>query len=174
MAGGNLALIGFMAAGKTTVGQALAERLGYRFVDTDELIVAAAGRGIPEIFATEGEAGFRARERAAVEQAAGLTGAVIACGGGVARDPRNVEILRAGATIVWLRLSAAEATARILADGRGRPMIDDHVPDRDPARVFDRVTALLAEREPFYRAAAERIVEVDGRSVEALVAELSR
>jgi len=165
----NLALIGFMAAGKTTIGQAVAAASGRDFVDTDDLIVARAGMDIPAIFAAETEAGFRAREREAVRQAVAMDGVVIACGGGVARDAVNVATLRSGATILWLHLSADEATRRILADGRGRPMIDDHVPARTADHVRARVAALLADREPHYRAAADRVIEVDGRTVAELV-----
>jgi len=166
----NLALIGFMAAGKTTIGQAVAAASGRRYIDTDDLIVERAGMSIPDIFAAETESGFRARERAAVAEAVALDGVVIACGGGVARDPDNVAALRTGADILWLQLSAAEATRRILADGRGRPMIDDHVPDRSPEHVLARVRTLLADREPHYRAAADRIIAVDGQTVEQIVA----
>ncbi|MBI5832460.1 MAG: shikimate kinase [Armatimonadetes bacterium] len=160
----NVALVGFMAAGKSTVGQLLAARLGYRLVDTDQIIVDQAGRSIPDIFAAEGETGFRAREQAAVAQAAGQTGLVISCGGGVARDPANVAALRAGGRIVWLALGAEEAARRIVADGPGRPMIDDHVAERTPAAVQRRVEELLAERTPYYRAAADQVVVVDQRT----------
>lgn len=166
----NLALIGFMAAGKTTVGQALAAASGRAYVDTDDLIVSHAARSIPEIFEAEGEAGFRRREREAVKLAIAMDRVVIACGGGLARDPDNVAALRAGAEILWLRLSAASATSRILADGRGRPMIDDHVPARTGEHVLARVQALLADREPHYAAAADRIIDVDGLTVEQIVA----
>lgn len=169
MASPNIALIGFMAAGKTTVGRALADRLGYRYVDLDERIVAAAGRPIPAIFADEGEAGFRRREREAVAAAAAQAGLVIACGGGVARDPDNVATLRRSGRIVWLRISAAEAARRILADGLGRPMIDEHVPARTYDHVLARSAELLAEREPDYEAAADLTVEVDHRAVAAIV-----
>lgn len=166
----NLALIGFMTAGKTTLGRAVAAASGWDYLDTDELIVERAGRSIPELFAAVGEAGFRALEREVVAEVASLDGAVIACGGGVARDPANVATLRAGARILWLEISAAEATRRLLADGQGRPMIDDHVPTRSFEHVLARVEALLADRDPHYRAAADRIVPVDGRSVAELVA----
>lgn len=169
---GNVALVGFMAAGKSTVGRLLAERLGYRLVDTDQVIEAAAGRGIPAIFADEGEAGFRARERAAVAQVAADTRLVIACGGGVVRDPANVVALRAGGRIVWLALSAEEAARRILADGPGRPMIDEHVAERTLPAIADRVEVLLADRTPLYRQAADQVVGVDQRTPEQIVSRI--
>ncbi|MEE8169110.1 MAG: shikimate kinase, partial [Phycisphaerae bacterium] len=78
----NIVLIGHRACGKTTVGRALAQRLGRPFVDTDELVTAAAGRTVRDIFEQEGEAGFRSRERAAVVQATSADASVIAVGGG--------------------------------------------------------------------------------------------
>ena len=171
--GANIALIGFMAAGKTTVGRALADALGYELVDTDDLIVAGAGCAIPALFAAEGEAGFRAREREAVAAAARRRGLVIACGGGVAREPANVAALRRHGRIVWLAISPTEATRRILADGAGRPMIDDHVDSRTWEQVLSRVRELLAERTPFYRAAADQIVSVDARTPNEIAARIA-
>ncbi len=165
----NLALIGFMAAGKTTIGRAVATRLGYAYVDTDDLIRQQAGCAIPAIFAGEGEAGFRRREREAVAAAATRTATVIACGGGVARDPANVEVLRTRACIIWLRIGAETATGRILASGAGRPMIDEHVAERTHEHVLARVGQLLGERNPYYAAAAEVVVDVDGHSIDDVV-----
>lgn len=165
----NLVLVGFMAAGKTSVGQTLARRLGYDYLDLDELLVARAGCSIPGIFAAEGEAGFRVRERAAVAEAAARSGLVISCGGGVARDPRNVAALRQQGQVVFLKLSAETATHRILADGPGRPMIDEHVPALTYDHVLPRVRELLRDRSPFYEAAADLTVVVDDRPVDDIV-----
>ncbi|MBI2297580.1 MAG: AAA family ATPase [Armatimonadetes bacterium] len=166
---GNIALIGFMAAGKTTVGQALAARLGYTYLDTDELIVDFAAKSIPEVCAEQGEEGFRRIERAAVRAAAERERIVIACGGGVPQEECNVAVLRGHGRVVYLRLTPETATERILADGRGRPMIDDHVGERTPERVLARVRELLERRTPAYLAAADVVIDVDGRTVDELV-----
>lgn len=166
----NIALCGFMSAGKSTVGRALAAALGLPFVDTDELLITRAGCTIPELFAAEGEAGFRRREREAVAAAAALDGAVIALGGGVVRDPANVALLRRRGKIVWLRIDPATAAERILADGIGRPMIDDHIAERTPEAVARRAAELLAERLPYYESAADLVIEVGPRGVDELVA----
>src|SRR5438552_4016152 len=93
-----------MGAGKTTVGERCAARLGRRFVDTDALVEARTGRTVGEIFAAEGEPAFRAYERAAVAEACATPEPlVIACGGGVVLDPDNRRILRARSLVVWLR-----------------------------------------------------------------------
>ncbi|MCZ7599320.1 MAG: hypothetical protein M5U09_18650 [Gammaproteobacteria bacterium] len=95
---------------------------------------------------------------------------VIPAGGGLARDPDNVAAPVPAPRSSGCDFSAASATSRILADGRGRPMIDDHVPARTGEHVLARVQALLADREPHYDAAADRIIDVDGLTVEQIVA----
>ena len=87
----NIVLIGYRGSGKTSVGRLLADRLGWAFVDTDDLIESQAGTSIADIFATEGEAGFRAREREAIAKATQDARRVIAVGGGAVTDRRNVE-----------------------------------------------------------------------------------
>src|SRR5947208_12794232 len=98
----NIVLVGFMGTGKTAVGRELAARLGRGFADTDVWIVEEAGVPIPQIFAGEGEAAFRMREARAVARAAGLSGAVIATGGGALGTDENVERLRSSGVLVCL------------------------------------------------------------------------
>lgn len=172
--GDNIALVGFMGAGKTTVAQALADHLRYTHVDTDELVAGRAGRSIPDLFAAEGEPAFRAREREALEHLGEFRQLVIACGGGLVTEPASAAALQQRAEVVWLRISAAEATRRILADSTPRPMIDAHVARRTPEAVLARVEELLATRLPFYQAVANRIVDVDGRTPEQIVRRIAR
>ena len=125
-------LVGFMGAGKTTVGRIMAERLGLPFVDSDVLIERRQGREIREIFRTEGEPYFRQLEH---ETVAGLVrgpDAVIALGGGAVEDPRSRAVLR-NARVVYLRVSYDEAMARVKSD-EFRPML--HRPDL--AEVYER------------------------------------
>src|SRR5690242_348080 len=104
----SVVLIGFMASGKTAVGRALADQLGFEFCDTDELVTSAAGRTVEEIFADEGEDGFRSRERDAVVRAAARPGRVIACGGGAILSVRNYGVLKGAGPICYLRTTAEE------------------------------------------------------------------
>src|SRR6188474_3153839 len=92
--GKNVVLIGLMGSGKSTIGRLVAHSLGFEFADTDHLIIAAAHRNIPQIFATEGEAGFRGRETAALRTLVGKEGHVIATGGGIVTVPENLPLLR--------------------------------------------------------------------------------
>jgi shikimate kinase / 3-dehydroquinate synthase len=120
-------LVGFMGAGKTTVGHIVAERLGQPFVDSDVLIEQRLGRDIRDIFRTEGEPWFRQLEHATVAGLVRGQDAVIALGGGAVEDSRSRAVLR-NARVVYLRVSYDEAMARVQSD-EFRPML--HRPDLD-------------------------------------------
>jgi shikimate kinase len=161
--GPHLALVGLMGAGKSTVGRRCAERLGRPFVDTDELVVAAAGVPFEALWAAEGEAGFRARERVAVaDAAASPTPLVIAGGGGVVIDPDNRRVLRGSSFVVWLDASPAILASR-LADDDSRPLLAGG--DR-----VSTLTRLGDTRAPAYEAAADVTVDTEGRTVDEVVA----
>lgn len=153
-------LVGMMGAGKSSVGRLLAGRLGVPFVDADEEIERAAGGAVGEIFAREGEAGFRARERAAVQSLLGR-GAVVALGGGALTSPEVRAAVNDEGVLVYLRASWDTLLAR-LGDCESRPLLADLVAGaRGP-----RLRALLAERRAAYEAAAV-IVDTDALTPEA-------
>jgi shikimate kinase len=146
-----IVLVGFMGAGKSTVGQLLAAKLGVGFTDSDHAIEARAGKPVAEIFAADGEPAFRQLEHDVI---AGLLadGGVLALGGGAAAHAGTRENLRAaGVPVVYLRVSYAEAINRVGGD-QGRPMLAR--PD---------VAGLYAARDPLYAQAATITVDVDGR-----------
>lgn len=145
--GGNIVLVGFMGCGKTSVGRRLAHLTGMKLVDTDELICEDAGVSIPEIFAEEGEVGFRAREAAALESLEGLRGAVISTGGGIVLAVTNRARLRALGLVCWLDAPAEVLFERAARSGR-RPLLQTE----NPREVFDR---LLAERRALYEEVAD-------------------
>lgn len=145
-----IVLIGFMATGKTTVGRLLAEQLGRRFLDLDAAIAEEAGGTVAEIFAREGEAGFRRRERQALGRLLRETDAVIATGGGAACQEDNLRAMLGAATVVALSASPTEVLRRV-GDARDRPLLAGQ---DDPGGVARR---LLAEREPFYARAHLRV-----------------
>ena len=144
----NIVLIGLMGSGKTTVGRLVAQMVGFKFIDTDHLISEAAGRGIPEIFASEGERGFRLRESAALRSLLGKRGCVIATGGGIVTQPRNLPILRHLGYIAWLEADP-ERLARRTSQNSSRPLLAG---EEDPKAKLER---LLAERKPLYKSVAD-------------------
>lgn len=156
-----LILVGMMGAGKTTVGQMLAERLGWEYLDSDAQVVADTGRTVPELFAEEGEAAFRAEESRVLADALGGTEpVVVAAAGGVVLSASNRDLLMRSGVVVWLR-AAPEVLARRVGTGAGRPLLDD-----DPAGTL---TALYEVRRPLYESVAAVTVDVDGLTPDQLV-----
>jgi shikimate kinase len=131
-----------MGSGKSTVGRPLAEALGYRFLDADSVLERAAGRTIPEIFAAEGEEGFRALESAVLDQLASWHSLVVATGGGVVGRPVNWGHLRQG-VVIWLDAPETLLLQRLRNDSTPRPLLAE----ADPAA---RLADLLAARRPLY------------------------
>jgi shikimate kinase len=120
----NIYLVGFMAAGKTTVARALAGRLGWRAEDIDELIEARERRTVADIFARSGEPYFRALERDILHLLLPLRHVVVATGGGTFMDPDNRVAINVDGVSVWLDVPLEELVARLPADGR-RPLAAD-------------------------------------------------
>ncbi len=144
----NILLIGLMGSGKTTVGKIIARKLGWEFVDTDALIIEqAGGRGIPDLFAAEGEAGFRRRESDALRGLLGRRNSVIATGGGIITTLRNRPLLRQLGYVVWLE-APVHLLARRTSFNQDRPLLQDN----NPAA---RLEALLTERAPLYQEMAD-------------------
>lgn len=158
-------LIGFMGAGKSTVGRIVAKRLGRPFVDMDRDIEWHEGRPVSRIFAEDGEVAFRDAERDAVARLGSLEPSVVACGGGVILDAENRAALRHEGTVAYLRVSAEEALSRI---GRAsdRPLLAGSDPDA--------VDALLRAREGLYEATADIVVETASREPEDVAGEVVR
>ena len=117
-------LVGFMAAGKTTVARALAARLGWRAEDVDELIEARERRTVAEIFAKQGEPYFRSIEREILRLVLPLRHVVVATGGGTFMDPENRAAINLDGLSIWLDVALEDLVARLPADGR-RPLAAD-------------------------------------------------
>lgn len=152
----NLALIGFMGVGKSTVGRLCAKQLGYTFLDSDAVIAERAGCPVAQFFAERGEAAFRALEREVIAELAARPGIVLSTGGGVVLDAANVANLRAGGLVVLLTASV-EVVLRRVGDRNSRPLLASA---SDPRA---RVLQLLAERAPYYERAAHCRVETTDR-----------
>ena len=139
----NVALIGMPSCGKTTIGRALADRLGKRFVDLDEEIVRAAGRSIPDLFAAEGEDGFRAREAEQTARFAREGRQVLSCGGGVVKRPENLRALRQNGVVLFI-----DRPLDALTVGGGRPL----------STSAEALKTMEAQRRPLYLAAADAVI----------------
>ena len=139
--GVNLYLIGMMGVGKTTVGKLIAEEIGYRFVDTDEVIVKAAGKSINEIFTENGEAEFRQLESDVLAQVCAYTKLIVATGGGIVMQQQNWSYLHHG-LIIWLD-APVEIILQRLAEENTRPLLQD-------ADIESKLTSLLEQRQPMY------------------------
>ncbi|HET6653514.1 MAG TPA: shikimate kinase [Nocardioides sp.] len=152
-----------MGAGKTTVAGLLASRWGTTVRDTDLDVEAAEGRRISDIFVDEGEAHFRALERAAVADALAGHDGVLALGGGAVLDPTTRWLL-ADHTVVFLQVGLSDAVKRV-GLGVGRPLL--------LGNVRARVKALLDERLPLYQEVADVQVDTDGRTPDDVAAEVA-
>jgi shikimate kinase len=159
----NVFLIGFMGAGKTSVGRLLAGRLNSRFVDLDAEIESAAGKSISEIFDQHGETEFRKLETTRLTQISREVGIVVATGGGVAIAAENRQLMRMSGLVVNLTASRETILQRLSGD-RTRPLLQGDNP-------AERVAALLTERQQFY-AEADLSISTDGKKIEEIVAEI--
>jgi len=147
-------LVGTMGAGKTTVGQLLAERWGVGFRDTDHDVEATAGKAVSDIFVEDGEAAFRALERGAVATALASHDGVLALGGGAVLD-ESTRALLADHTVVFLEVGLSDAASRV-GLGVSRPLL--------LGNVRARVKQLLDERTPIYQSVASVRIPTDGRT----------
>ena len=150
----NIALIGFMGTGKSSVGRIIAEQARFQLVDTDDEIERRAGKSIRQIFADEGEPRFREHERALVAELAGLNRVVISTGGGVGANPDHLAALKTHALVICLWASPDHIWERVRHQHH-RPLLQDP----DPRAKIQR---LLAERAVFYRQ-ADVLVNTDLR-----------
>ena len=153
----NVALIGMPSCGKTTIGRALADRLGKRFVDLDEEIVRAAGCSIPDLFAAEGEDGFRAREAEQTARFAREGRQVLSCGGGVVKRPENLRALRQNGVVLFI-----DRPLEALTVGGGRPL----------STSAEALKAMEAQRRPLYLAAADAVIPNETTVADAVAAAL--
>lgn len=161
MSARHVVLVGSMGAGKTSVGRALAERLGRPFLDSDALIEARTGRTVAEIFAADGEPGFRALESEVLREALDAPEpAVVAAAGGSVLDPGNRARIAAAGTVVWLHATPEVLAVRVRG-ATHRPLLDG-----DPEGTLAR---LGAEREPLYRSLADLELDVGDTPVTVLV-----
>ena len=156
-----IVLVGFMGAGKTTVGRLVADKLGVPFLDSDQVIEERAGRPIRDVFAADGEPAFRELEHQVIADLLAGPPAVLALGGGAAGNPGTRSLLTGeDVTVCYLRVGYAEALARVGGDS-GRPMLARP----DIAEVF-------RDRQEIYSSVATLTVDTDGRAPEAAASDI--
>ena len=159
----NLALIGFMGTGKSSVGRLAAQTLHFTFMDTDQVIEAWAGKTITDIFQQEGESAFREWERRVVEDLTHRKKTVIATGGGLPANEANLASLKTHSLLVCLWASPETIFDRVRSHAH-RPLLND----ADPlAKIRD----LLAVREPYYRQ-ADVLVNTERRNLREVAAQV--
>jgi Shikimate kinase len=151
----NVALIGMPSSGKSTVGRALAEKLGKKFIDLDEEIVKADGRSIPDIFAAEGEDGFRAKESAQTARFAKEGRQLLSCGGGIIKRGGNLRALHQNGVVLFI-----DRPLDALTVGGGRPLSSSP----------EALRQMEAERRPLYLAAADAVIPNSGTVEDAVAA----
>jgi shikimate dehydrogenase len=162
----SVALVGFMGAGKTAIGRVLAKKMSKELVDMDSLIAEKAGKSIARIFDQDGEVAFRQLEMEVTRAVAGRKNQVIACGGGVVLNKINIDRLKAEAVVVYLAASPEAIQERIAAgNAEVRPLLVDGVKSL-------AIRELLAFRQPFYRRAADIIIDTSRISIEAVAEQI--
>ncbi len=147
-----------MGTGKTSVGMRVAKSLGWRFVDTDRLIVRRAGKSIPAIFADSGEEFFRELETEILRKCAAGSGQVISTGGGIVTLERNREILKDAGYVIWLEASPETIHERV-KNNRNRPLLRTE----DPQTTIRK---MLESRRAFYEAACDLRIRTDDLTME--------
>ena len=159
----NLALIGFMGTGKSSVGRLVADALHFTFLDTDRVIEARAGKMISQIFEQEGEAAFRDWERRIAEELTRRTKTVISAGGGLPANPANLASLKTHALVVCLWASPEKIFERV-GDQTHRPLLNG--PD-----ALAKIRALLDAREKYYRQ-ADVLINTEMRSIKEVAQQI--
>ncbi len=148
----NIIFIGFMGSGKTTLGKKTAKKLGYRFLDTDRAIEKKEGIAISQIFETKGEAYFRTLEAAAAKEVSETERTVVATGGGMIKNPSNMELLSKNGVVVYLQ-STPERIYRNVEKDKNRPLLQG-------GDKMEKIRALMAERIPTYEKWAQVTIDV--------------
>ena len=154
-------LVGFMGAGKTTVGRELADHLKYDFLDLDEIIASRVGKTVQEIFSEDGEPHFRSLESEAIRSCGTLARSVVALGGGAYVQEENRVLLRTIGKTVWLDCPLEICLSRISGD-KSRPLLSDE----------SRMQALAAQRRESY-AQADLVIQTGGETARQLAIEIA-
>ena len=162
----NIALIGFMGTGKTTIGKKLSEKLNKDFIEMDRLIENKSGKTIPEIFSDDGEIRFRELEMAVAKDLSNVENSVISTGGGIILNKLNIDYLKINSVIILLKATPEEILKRILNEGKSkRPLLNK----KDPLSEINRI---LQFRSYYYDNLADIIISTDSKQFEEIIREI--
>ncbi len=162
----NIFFVGLMGAGKTTIGKLLAKHLGKAFYDTDHEIEKRTGVKISTIFELEGEAGFRKRETAIIQELSQLSNIIMATGGGAILADENRQLLKANGTVIYLRANVNELWLRMRND-KHRPLLQN-------VDIRSRLEQLYAERNPLYTETAALIFDTGNQPVTNILNQIEK
>jgi len=162
----NIFLVGLMGAGKTTIGRLLAKHLHKTFYDSDHEIERRTGVNIPLIFEVEGEAGFRKRESAVIEELVGKDNIVLATGGGAVLSSINRESLKRNGVVIYLRANVHELWQRTRND-KNRPLLKGPDP-------LTKLKQLFTERDPIYTEVATYVIDTEGETVNSIITRIEQ
>ena len=154
-------LIGYRCTGKTTLAKQIARSLGWAWVDADVKLTEDYGRTIADIVADEGWPGFRAKEKKVLQELAGMKNYVIATGGGVILDPKNVNLMKDTGVVVWLQADPDTILSRMVQD----QATDDQRPALTDKKLQQEIIDTLEERLPLYKNAGHFSVDTAQRDI---------
>lgn len=167
-----ISLTGFMGCGKSSVGRELSRLLCCPFTDLDDVIAEKAGRSIPEIFVSEGEAAFRQMEYASLKQILNIqeTQQVLALGGGTVMTEECAEMVHDNTLCIYLRASVETLLEHLAGEAEGRPMLSEGCHSERPkgdeeSALRSRIEDLMARRAATYEKTAHVIIDTDGKSI---------
>jgi shikimate kinase len=146
-------LTGFMASGKSTIGPILANTLGFDFVDIDAEIVRSTGKRIPDLFAEQGEEGFRSIERAILTAASTRHECVVSLGGGTLASAGNLELIKSTGLLIYLKSDPAQIFRRVRFKSDRPLLLSREGTSLNDDELRERIAFILASREPYYRQA---------------------
>ena len=158
----NIFLTGYRCSGKTSVGKALAMKLGWVFIDADEELVKKYSMTINDIVLRQGWDSFREKEKGILKKICGLDKHVVATGGGVVLDNENVENMKKSGVVVWLRVDPETVKKRILMD----KTTGDFRPSLSSKGLVEEIEETILYRQPYYEEAMDFIVDTDSRSID--------
>jgi len=154
-------LIGYRCTGKTSVGKALAEAIGWTAVDADTMLVEENGISIAEIVSSQGWDSFRAKEKDVLKKLCALDKHVIATGGGVILDKDNVRRMNKCGTVIWLKAEPETIKKRIVQD----QTTEEFRPSLTSKGLLDEIEEMLSDRNPIYEAAMDYLVDTDNKDI---------